>query len=375
MKVLHLISGGEKGGSKNHLLTLALQMKRNNSNPIIVCLMEGPLYNEAKKLGIDVRLVKQSKRFDLSIISKIKEICEREKVDIVNCHGGRANFIGYFLKKSYSAKFVSTVHSDYRDDYRGNFYKTLIFSNINRLALKSFDYLITVSDNFKEMLISRGFDNKKIFVVYNGIDFNEDKKLYAREEVIGKYKLRNTSHYVSMVARFHPVKGHRIFLDACKEVLKYTKDVTFILAGDGDLRDNLEAYTKELGIENNIFFAGFTNPEPFFSISDFTVLTSYTESFPLCILESAHYMKTVVSTDVGGISKLIEDGINGYLINPGDSRGLAQKMLELIENCEKAQEMGVLLYNKARDNFSIEKLLERYMEIYSLIKNGGKISD
>lgn len=369
MVVLHLISGGEVGGSKNHLVSLALNMKKTKN--IIICFMKGKLYDEALEMGLDIRLVEQDGRFDLSIVSKIYEICRNEKVDIVNCHGGRANFIGYFLKKKYGVKYVTTIHSDYRDDYKGNFYKTLIFSNINRFVLKSFDYYITVSDSFKDMLVQRGFKKEKIFVVYNGIDFKRQVPSFDRREIIDKYSIPESGHYITMVARFHPVKGHKVFLEACSKVLRSFNDVVFILAGDGSLKEEMQEYARALNIQSKVFFAGFRKPDEFLYISDFTVLTSYSESFPLSILESAFFKKTVISTDVGGISKLIDDGINGYLIKPGDSESLAEKMIEMLKDPERTHEYGLKLHEKAKNNFSIQNLADKYEEIYRTVANGG----
>lgn len=371
MVVLHIISGGETGGSKNHLLSIVKNMDESKIKNIVICFIKGSLYDEAVKIGIDIRLIEQKKRFDLSIIKDIEEICIKEKIDIINCHGGRANFIGHFLMKRYAAKYVTTIHSDYKDDYRGSFYKTLIYSNINKFVLKSFDYYITVSDNFKDMLIQRGFNKDKIFVVYNGIDFNKPILKLNRDDIIKKYNIPKSSHYVTMVARLHPVKGHKVFLKACSIVLKSFKDVIFILVGDGNIKEELIQYAKELGIFDKIIFAGFQKPDEFLYLSDFTVLTSYTESFPLSILESALYKKTVISTDVGGISKLIEDGINGYLIKTGDYEELSKKILSLLNDIEKAYNFGEQLYYKAKTNFSIEKLCSKYEEIYLSIINGG----
>lgn len=364
MGVIHIISGGEVGGSKNHLISLAAAMKARNEKSIIVCFIEGQLYREAREMGLDIRLVKQSKRFDLSIVSQIKDICEAEGVDIVNCHGGRANFIGYFLKGKYRAKYVTTVHSDYRDDYRGNFYKTLIYSNINKFVLKSFDFYITVSDEFRKMLVDRGFDSKKIYVVYNGIDFGRKLPELGREEIIEKYGLRKSGHFVSMVARFHPVKGHKIFLDACRKVTERFKDVTFVLVGDGGIMKEMMEYAEEIGISDSTCFTGFKKPDELLYISDFSVLASYTESFPLVILESAACRRTVISTEVGGVPQLIEDGVNGYLVPVGNSHVMAERMTALLENSEACRDMGERLYLKASENYSIDNLVESYLEIY-----------
>lgn len=371
MKVLHIISGGEVGGSKKHLLTLVKNMDSNKCKNIIVCFIKGKLYEEAIELGIDIRFVAQRKRFDLSVVNRVGDICKVENIDIINCHGGRANFIGYFLKKKYAAKYITTIHSDYKDDYRGNKYKTLVYSNINKIALKSFNYYITVSQSFKDMLVERGFNNSKIFVVYNGINFDRAVNAMSREKIIEKYSLEDVSHYVSMIGRFHRVKGHRVFLDACKEVIKEVKDVRFILVGDGELRDNLMEYVKNQGLEEYVKFVGWQVPDEFIYISDFTVMASYTESFPLTILESAFFKKTVISTEVGGVAKLIEDGINGCLFAPGDSQELSQRMLELLMDGSGTRSLGINLYKKAKENYSEKNLVKSYMNAYDEILAGG----
>jgi len=368
MNILHIISGGEKGGSKNHLISLTCGLKsRNDIKCIIACFIEGPLYEEAMKRGLDIRLIPQKSRLDLSCIDELKKLCQREKIDIINCHGGRANFAGYFLMKKYKAKYVSTIHSDYKEDYKDNLYKTLVFSNLNKWVLKSFDYYITVSHSFKKMLVQRGFKQDRIYVVYNGIDFSNALEYLNRDSIVKQKKLPVASHYVSLVARFHPVKGHKVFLDACSLVLKEFQDVVFILVGDGDIRGELEEYSKRLGINHKVFFAGFTKPDEYIFVSDFTIVASYTESFPLTILESAMYYKTVVSTEVGGVNKVIEDGVTGYLVNPGDSRMMAERMLMLLKNGTACRKLGEALGIKARENFSIENFLQQYVDIYNSI--------
>lgn len=371
MNILHIISGGEVGGSKKHLLALAQNMKARGHKNIVICLIKGKLYEEALEKGLDARLVKQESRFDLSVISRIAAICKDEGIEIINAHGGRANFLCWFLKKRVKLKFATTVHSDYRDDYRGNRYKTLVYSNLNRIALKAFDRYITVSDSFKEMLVDRGFIEDKISVVYNGIDFNKKLEGFEKDRIIDKYGLPERKHYVSMIGRFHPVKGHRVFLDACKIILEKFQDVEFILVGDGDLKDELKEYTISIGIEKHVYFAGFQLPDEFIYISDFTVMASYTESFPLTILESAMYEKTVVSTEVGGIPKLVENGHNGWLVPAGDSSLMAGRMLEMLEDERKCMEFGCRLNIKAKDNYSVENMTDSYIDIYKRLLTGG----
>lgn len=364
MNILHIISGGESGGSKNHLLSLSLDLKRRGIKSTILCFIKGKLYDEAKALGLNIILIKQPSRFDLSVVGKIKNICVREKIDIINCHGGRANFIAWFLRRKYDAKYVTTIHSDYKNDYKGNFYKTIVYSSINKLALKFFDGYITVSDNFKDMLIGRGFEEDRIFVIYNGIDFERARVKFIREEVLKKFNIKKHEHYITMLARLHPIKGHKVLLDACRLLAKDGIDFGLVLAGDGEIREELEEYVKKEHLYSNVYFVGFQRPDELIQLADFTVLTSYSESFPLVILESAFYEKTVVATDVGGISKLIRDGENGFLISPGDSSTLYKIMCELIRDSRMTEDFGKRLYETAKENYSVYNMSSGYIDAY-----------
>ena len=367
MVVLHVISGGEKGGSKKHLLSLVNEMKKKNLRNIIACFIEGELYREAKEMGLEVFLIKQEKRFDLSVVNKLSDLCKNEKVNIVNSHGGRANFICSFLRKKISAKFITTIHSDYESDYKGNKYKTFVYSKINKLALKKFDYYIAVSKNFKNLLINRGFNENKIFTVYNGIDTKKHISNLSKDDVIKKYKLPIFNNYISMIGRFHPIKGHKDFLDACETIHKDLKDTGIILVGDGETKSDIENYIKSYKIENNIIFVGFKAPDDFINISDFTVLTSYSETFPLVILESGLYSRPVIASNVGGISEIIKDMETGLLIFPGNIKEIGEKINILNYNKELTYNLGLNLNKLVNNKFSLKALADSYEKIWNKI--------
>lgn len=363
MNILHIISGGESGGSKKHLLTLVDEMKKRNIKNIIICFIEGELYNEAKEMGLDVFLIKQNKRFDLSIVDKIKDICEKENIDLVNSHGGRANFICYFLKRKMKIKLVTTIHSDYESDYKGNIYKTFIYTKINKIALNYFDYYIAVSKNFKELLISRGFNKNKIFTVYNGIDVRKPLSNLSNEEIIKKYNLGKFEKYIIVVARLHPIKGHKNLLSALESIHSEVSNVGILLIGDGVEKETLEQQIKNYKIKDNINFLGFQKPDDFFKLSNFTALTSYSESFPLVILESGLYEKPVLASNVGGIPEIIKDMENGVLVDPNSLKDISNK-LKVLLNDNLSEEFGSKLKEDILKKFSIEAFGDSYIEIW-----------
>ena len=131
MKVITLISGGDVGGAKTHVLSLISGIS-SSVEVKLVCFREGEFANDARKLGIDTLVMEQNV---LSCLKQLKKIIRREKYDIIHCHGSRGNTIGMLLKHTCKVPVVTTVHSDNRLDYLGRPFGRLVYGNINRFAL------------------------------------------------------------------------------------------------------------------------------------------------------------------------------------------------------------------------------------------------
>lgn len=367
MKVLHLISGGDTGGAKTHIINLLCGLK-DKVEVKLVCFIDGPFAEDLKKNGIDVEVIEQRSRFDFSVVNKLKDLIESENYEIVHSHGARANLISYFLKKKVKTKFITTVHSDYLLDFKDNFYKNIVFTNLNKFALKRFDNYIAVSDSFKDMLVSRGFDKDKIFTIYNGI-FLEDRAIKDKESYLKeKNILYKDKFIVGILARLDKVKDHETYLRAAREVLDKDKSVIFLIAGDGQDKEHLLSLRKELALEDNVYFLGNeTHPYDFLNAIDINVLCSLSESFPYVIMEGGSLKKATIASKVGGIPKIILDGETGKLFEKQDYKVLAAHILDLKNNDDERKKLGQNLYSRIIDNFTHIKMAEKHVYIYKKI--------
>lgn len=368
MKVLHLISGGDTGGAKTHIISLIKAIDKLIDAKII-CFIEDTFYEDSKAAGIDIEVYKQRKRSDMSVVHRLVEEIEREKYDIVHCHGARANFIAMFLKGKINIPLITTVHSDYKLDFKDNIYKQLVFTTLNTFALKKFKYYIAISDTFKDMLVERGFKEQSIFTVYNGIDMDQEIKFTSREEFLNRYDIDYKGQtIVGIIARLDQVKDHDTFIKAAAIVLEKRKDIMFLIAGDGNDEKRLVSLVEDLGLKDHIHFLGFVKDQySFFNAIDINTLTSLSESFPYAVLEGALMRKTIISTEVGGLSKLIEEGKNGYLVKVGDEKDLAVKIEKLSDDKNKIKEMGENLFKKVEENYSSETMAKEHIKIYEKI--------
>ncbi len=373
MKVLHLISGGDTGGAKTHIISLIKGIDKLIDAKII-CFIEDTFYYDAKAAGINIEVYEQKKRTDMSIITKLVEEIEREKYDIIHCHGARANFNAMFLKNKVNIPLITTVHSDYKLDFKDNIYKRLVFTTLNTFALKRFKHYIAISDTFKDMLIERGFKSEEIYTVYNGIDMDQEIEYVSKEEFLKRYKIEYKGEYiVGIIARLDKVKDHDTFIRAAEILLEKRKDIIFLIAGNGNDEKRLKKSVEDLGLKDYIHFLGFIKDQySFFNTIDINTLTSLSESFPYAILEGALMKKPIISTKVGGLKKLVDQGENGYLVDVGDAKSLANKIDRLASDKEKIGKMGENLYKKVEENFSSDTMAREHVKIYEKIINTGR---
>lgn len=369
MKILHLISGGDTGGAKTHVLSLLSELQKKIDVKII-CFMKEDFYYEAKERGINIEVFEQKKRYDLSVVKRLLSEIKKGKYDIVHCHGARANFMAFLLKLFYKIPSVTTVHSDYKLDFQDNRYKDLVYTKINTLALKFIDYYIGVSDSFRNMLIDRGFDSDKIFTVYNGIEMNLMKELTNPVEFFKRYNITSDKDtiLIGTLARLHPVKGVDVLIRGAKKVLDQRQNVKFLIGGDGTEAPILKELAKELGIEKNVYFLGFVNePSSFFNAIDVNTVTSHSESFPYVIMEGGAFRKTIVASNVGGIGDIVIEGKTGFLFEDGDHEKLAAQLIKLIDDADLRRKLGENLYNSVKKNYSAESMANKHISIYKQI--------
>ena len=368
MKVIHLISGGDSGGAKTHVLSL-LQNLNKTITAQLVCFRDGPFAEEARAMGIPTMICGGNNIPHLR--RELADYIRQGGYQLIHCHGSRANMIGALLREPTGLPVVSTVHSDYKLDYMGRPFARLTFGAINAWALRHLDYRIGVSDAMVDLLIDRGFPPDRFYAIYNGIDFTPapsqgDRLAYLRG--LGA-DVEENSVVVGIAARLNPVKDMSTLIRGFAEGHKSCPRLRLVIAGDGEERQKLEDLAKELGVEKEVTFAGWISGgmDRFYSALDVNALTSLSETFPYALTEGARFHLATVATAVGGIPYLIDQDVNGYLFIPGDWQTLGRYLAALGNEDALRREMGEKLYEKASAKFSIQSTVDTQLHIYEEI--------
>lgn len=366
MKVLHLISGGDSGGAKTHVLSL-LQDLNESINADLVCFMEGEFSDEAKDRGIPVTVFGGG---FMSAYKKTAELISGGGYDIIHCHGSRANLMGSMLKNKFDIPFISTVHSDYKLDYLGRPAARMTYGVLNAVSLRKMDYHVCVSDQMRDTLIERGFAPNNMFAIYNGVDFSKSVPKIDRSDwfrSIGcDFSPEDT--VVGIAARLDPVKDVATLIRGFAEASTKCPQLRLLIAGDGQELNMLKGLAAELNISEKLFFAGWLNDMTgYFSSVDINVISSISETFPYAVTEAARAGIPTVSSRVGGVPKLVIHGETGMLFEPRDHRALGECLTALAGDKEFREKLGRAVYEKALREFSTESTCRRQLEIYKTI--------
>ena len=365
MKVIHLISGGDSGGAKTHVLSLLQNLNRSITAQL-VCFRDGPFADEARAMGIPTEIVAGNNIF--RIRRHLAEEIRSGGYQVIHCHGARANMIGAMLRRSTGLPVVTTVHSDYKLDYMGRPLSRLSFGSINALALRKLDYRIGVSDAMVDLLISRGFAPDRFYAIYNGIDFSPAPPQSDRLPWLRSLGMdaREDSVVVGIAARLNPVKDMSTLVRGFAAAYQECPRLRLLIAGDGEERKKLEDLATELGVRDKVCFAGWISGgmDRFYSALDINALTSLSETFPYALTEGARFHLATVASAVGGIPYLIDQDVNGYLFPAGDWQALGRRLAALGKDDGLRRRLGEKLYQKASTQFSIQKTVDTQLHIY-----------
>jgi glycosyltransferase involved in cell wall biosynthesis len=204
----------------------------------------------------------------------------------------------------------------------------------------------------------------KSVCIHNGFDFDRIKNILEPEYIKAKHNITSINT-VGMIARFEKRKDYETYIESAKNILKKRKDVTFIAIGDGEtLQYCMDLVPLEY--RENIRFLGKQNDvESIINIFDIGVLVSYEEGISNSIMEYMALAKPVIATNHGGNEEIVIESKTGFLIRTKDVQSLTEKIEYLLDNKDIAKAMGRAGKDRLEKEFSLEKMTESYLNLYT----------
>ncbi|CAG0964100.1 glycogen synthase [Methanosarcinales archaeon] len=392
------------GGAGTYIIGLAKNLSKKHNVHVVTVrrkIDKGSAYTDEKILDffenkIHLHTISNANdtflynaAFQYSCFKELPMICKENKIDIVHADVPHMSDVILRLLKS-NKNMVTTVHTIIEGHKEGILASGLDFSQmeaserytlelypmlklIQRLYLKRSPTIIAVS-NWMKGLLEHNYGIKDVNVIHNGVD---------HEQFLPKGKntgegFETNKPVVLFSGRFIALKGINILVRAMRHVISETKDVHFAFAGPEANRKWVSMFENE-GIPSHYYsFLGYIPharmPE-IYSNSSIFVLPSLIESFPFSILEAMSSGVAVIASNVGGVPEIIEDGVDGLLVPPGNPEILAKKLLFLLDNESERDKISKKAREKILEKFTSEIMTNETEKIYEQILKGSVIRE
>jgi glycosyltransferase involved in cell wall biosynthesis len=325
-----------------------------------------PIAVKIKELGIPVDMVPIPHLRTPGALENLRAYLRNHKPDVVHTQLEFSDTLGSLAARLEHIPSVSTMHVIPEPSMRSReFWR-------HRLMWMSLKYcsrrVFAVSEGARRHYIkSGGLPPARVQTLYNGIDLthyavDEPNKTHIRAEI----NLPEGVPVLVTVAYLREPKGIQYMLEALPDVRKKFPECRYLIVGDGDFRPVLEAQTRDLGLVRNVIFTGQRGDIPdVLAVSDIFILPTLTEALPTVLAEAMAAQKPIIASAVGGVPEMVEDGRNGLLVPPEEPRKLANAVISLLNDPERAAVMGKAGAAIAAEKFDIDRQCRQLEACYT----------
>lgn len=388
VKVIHVITRCDQGGSAEDTLVLVNGhdterydvflvkglSKESAMNPDEYRVVADALQN-ARRRGVRVidfpSLVRRiSPVNDFKALWQLFLFFRREKPTIVHTHTSKTGLLGRWA--AFWARVPIIIHTPHGHVFHGYFnsFVSLVFKYMEIITTAITDKIIAVSDQEKrDYLQHRVGSDERIIPIYSAVNLKRfidlDVDIQAKKEELG---IPRNYNVVGTVGRLVTIKGPEFLVKAAQKVVEQIPETVFVFVGDGDLHEELEKLADDLGIRENILFAGWhRDVAEILYTFDVFVLPSLNEGMGKVLVEAMAAGKPIVASDVGGIVDLVKNNKNGFLVPPKDVEGLAKHIATILQDKKLAKRLGdygkEMVYPKFDVSMRIEKVEQLYEDL------------
>ncbi|RPH52475.1 MAG: glycosyltransferase [Desulfobacteraceae bacterium] len=339
-KILHIVEDLKVGGLEKILASIVLSLDPSKYAPQVWCLtMGGQVADELIKQGISVRILGLNGYYNPLRIAALARMMKKEKFHIIHTHGYFAGTFGRLAAILAGVPvIIAHVHSTYYDYGKRNLL-------IERFLSCFTDRIICISQAVERFVtVNEKIRKEKTCLIYNGVT-PPDKLLddNLRKKLRASLGLDADVIVIAVVASLTANKGHGLLLTAFKEIFLRHPSVRLLIIGDGPLREQIEASTRQLMIDRVVLFMGIRKDVfDLLQIADIFVLpTQIREGLGVALIEAMAVGLPIIATSIGGIPEVIEDAGNGFLVSPGSSKQLAEAIRVLVNDQALRTDMGL----------------------------------
>jgi glycosyltransferase involved in cell wall biosynthesis len=387
IKIINLLSRMNIGGPSIHAVLLTKNLNTETFESILISgslsESEGDMSYLVDQYHIQHRAIKSLQREisffdDLKAVFELYKLFRKEKPQIVHTNMAKAGMVGRLA--AWLARVPVVLHTYHGHVFSGYFSskKTFIYIIIERLMALLSTQIVAISKMIKEDICFKYkiVSEKKVSVIPLGFELEKMESLDKYRGIFRRqFSIPEDALIIGIVGRITGIKNHQLFVDIADQLIKQNKSLHFLIVGDGELRPEIEQRVKSLGLEKNVHFTGWiTETAKMYADMDMMLLTSKNEGTPVTVIEAMYYNIPVISSMVGGLSDMIENGKTGYLINSLIAEDYNQVIIKLLKSVREREQIGFEAHKFIVELYNINRLITDLTKLYSelLIKKGIK---
>jgi glycosyltransferase involved in cell wall biosynthesis len=379
IRILRVIARLNVGGPALHVTYLARGLAERGYETTLVAgdvaRGEESMAFVADRAGVQVvRLPGLSRELspvrDALAAWRLAKIIRRVRPDVVHTHTAKAGAVGRAAALLSGLRrrpvVVHTFHGHVLRGYFGHA-GTLLFRAIETVLARATDRLVAVSPEVRDALVALGVaPERKFSVIRLGIEL-EPRVAFDGDttELRRRHGIPSDAFVVGWFGRMTAVKRTDDLLTTLAALREDGVEALLLLVGDGADRVNLEQRAHELGLARQCLFLGYQEDvAPWYAVCDAVVLTSASEGTPVTIIEALAAGRAVVATAVGGVRDVVDDGETGYLVPPGDTEALAERLGRLVRDPAQREAMGREGRERVLRRYAVERLVGDVDDLY-----------
>ena len=366
IRIAHLIYSEKVGGSEIVAGTVCSYLDRRLFDPLVIFMLRsnGRMPEILQDFNVpckSLNMLWQSIPFESLYIAYL---LNKMRVDILHIH-----HIPLFLRVAKAVKMSRVKGIVFTEHAKFSIEKSKRLQNGCRKAVKQVDFFTTVSADLRDYFVKElSIPESAIQIVLNGVDVDRFNPKNKNSLFMSILPIDFAGTILINVGRLVDAKDHQTLLKAMKRIVQNGHNVFLVLVGDGELRPVIEQQISQLGLNNCVKMLGMrTDVDKLLLGADIFVMSSKREGLPMVLLEAMSCGLPVVSTDVGGISEIIRDHENGFLVEARKPDLLAKAIEQILDNFE----VGELLGKQARkiiiENYSLKASAKSYIQLYNRI--------
>jgi glycosyltransferase involved in cell wall biosynthesis len=362
IRVLHLLLSLEIGGMERFVYEHCFGIDKSRFDVFVCCIDRlGGFYDRLVEHGIQIDLLqKNQKKFDWFFPLKLSKYLRNNKIDILHIHTG-AFFYGSVA--GYLARTKGVIYTEHGRHYKEPWQLYIL----DQISARCINQIVTVSDALEDHLINKiRLPSKKIQTIINGVNTETFVPRQKPDYLLKEFSFDRECKIIGTVGRLAVIKDQKTLIKAFRLVKDQHNNSKLLIVGEGECERELEKLVDDLKLKNDVVFTGNRSDVPsMLNFFDVFVLPSLMEGTSISLLEAMASGVPCVVTNVGGNVRLISNGISGFTVPPGNVLIVANKILELFQNISMARLFSIESRRIAKDNYSFDRNIERYRELYN----------